>query len=164
LVALLSNGTLVNDNAISRFAEHRDRLLIGISLDASNPETHDSIRGTPGAFEKTLGTVQALIKKRLKVRVAMTVTPDNWREIEPTLLLAKEIGADWFGWSPAMPFGRGCGVEWDLTADELEVLSNDACHGGHLCWTETLRGIADGRAGYPIRQRVEELSQEICLE
>ena len=123
LVALLSNGTLADDNTVSRFAEHRDKLLISVSLDASDPDTHDRISGMPGAFERAVSTAGILIKKGLKVRIAMTVTPDNWREIEPTLLLAKEIGASWFGWSPAMPFGRGCTVEWDLTSDELEELS-----------------------------------------
>ncbi len=123
-IALLSNGTLVDARAIDRLAEYKEQLTISLSLDGSAPDTHDKITGGRGSFEKTLGAARRLIQKGLRVRIAMTLTPDNWKEIEPTLLLAKSIGARWFGWAPAMPFGRGCGVEWDLTAEEMEELAS----------------------------------------
>ena len=122
-IALLSNGTLFDACVIDRLAEYGEHLMISLSLDGSAPEIHDKITGERGSFEKTLGAALRLIQKGLSVRITMTLTPDNWKEIEPTLLLAESIGARWFGWAPAMPFGRGCGVEWDLTVEEMEELA-----------------------------------------
>ncbi len=79
----------------------------------------------PGSFERSVAAISSMVRKGFKVRVAMTVTPDNWREIERTLLLARDIGATWFGWAPFMPFGRGCNLEWDLTIDEITALTNE---------------------------------------
>ncbi|HEC83313.1 MAG TPA: radical SAM protein, partial [Firmicutes bacterium] len=123
-VALLSNGTLIDQQVTDRLAEYRDKLLLSVSLDGSNAQTHDRISGVPGSFDRALRAIRNLISKGLTVRVAMTVTPENWREIEPTLLLARDVGATWFGWSPVMPFGRGCNVKWNLTCDELVELSS----------------------------------------
>ncbi|MGQ9811735.1 MAG: radical SAM/SPASM domain-containing protein, partial [bacterium] len=118
-VALLSNGTLIADAVADRLAQHREKLMLSISLDGSSAQMHDKVSGIPGSFEKTARALRAMVRRGLRVRVAMTVTPDNWREIEPTLLLAKDMGATWFGWAPLMPFGRGCNVKWDLTCQEV---------------------------------------------
>lgn len=118
-VGLLSNGTLIDDAVADKLAQHREKLTLSVSLDGSNPQIHDKVSGIPGSFEKTARALRALVKRGLRVRVGMTVTPDNWKEIEPTLLLAKDMGATWFGWAPSMPFGRGCNVKWDLTCQEV---------------------------------------------
>lgn len=124
MVGILSNGVAFDAEIIEKLAEHRQKISLSISLDGCCPETHDKIRGKEGAFESTVKSIRQMARKGLRVRVAMTVTPENWREIEPTLLLSKDLGASYFGWSPVIPFGKGRGVVWDLTPEEVKELSN----------------------------------------
>lgn len=124
MIGILSNGVALDSEAIERLSDHRQKVSLSISLDGCRPETHDKIRGREGAFESAVKAIKEMVRYGLRVRVAMTVTPENWREIEPTLLLSKDLGATYFGWAPAMPFGKGRGVVWDLTPEEVIELSN----------------------------------------
>jgi MoaA/NifB/PqqE/SkfB family radical SAM enzyme len=123
MLGVLTNGTLLDRRALDRLKEHREKLLLAISLDGATPETHDRVRGVTGSFERTVEAIGRAAERGIRVRVAMTVLPDTWREIEPALILAKRLGATWFGWSPAMPFGRADRLKWDLPSQELEEMA-----------------------------------------
>jgi radical SAM protein with 4Fe4S-binding SPASM domain len=110
LVGVLSNGTILSKDLFALYQSMGDRLILSISLDGPDPETHDVRRGLKGSFRRTTAHIRALTEAGLNVRVAMTVDEGNFSLIEKTLLLARELGSLAFSYSPVLPFGRG--VEW----------------------------------------------------
>lgn len=87
-------------------ARHREKLLVQVDLDGARPEVHDAFRGMPGAFARAKQAIRLLVAQGIRVRVAMTVTPQSLDDIEATLLLAKDLGADLFTCSPVVEVGR----------------------------------------------------------
>ena len=84
---LLTNGTLVNEKNVKRISETFD--LIKISLDGSTPEIHEFHRGEK-TFDKTLKSIDLLIKQSSPVQVAMTVTKRNIHDIDA---MTKKFGS-----------------------------------------------------------------------
>jgi len=111
-LAVLTNGTLVDEATARQIAEIAPHCVIGVSLDGPTARVHDHMRGRKGAFDRATRAIRLLSKAALNVRVAMQVTQFNVWSIERTLQLAKKLGARWFGWSPVLPFGRGKAVAW----------------------------------------------------
>lgn len=103
LAAGLGLSTSVNTNGLllgsvgARLLESPLRAVY-ISLDGATPETHDGIRGLPGAFEKALEAVRFLRQNRRgsrpRIFANITGTADNCRETADAVRVAIENGAD----------------------------------------------------------------------
>ena len=107
LVGVLTNGTILTPRMIDLFSELGDRLLLSISLDASTAEAHDRRRGVAGAFVRTTRNIERLAHRGVKIRVSMSIDEESFTDLEPTLLLAKRLGAAAFSYTPVLPLGRG---------------------------------------------------------
>lgn len=124
-IALLTNGTLVSLNVAERLSDFKDQLIVSVSLDGSCPEVHEKIRGK-GSFEGTQKAIRYLADRGIRVRAAMSATPESIYDLEETVLLAKSLGAEHFSWAPIAPFGRAQEDAWTwrpeeaLTIHELE--------------------------------------------
>lgn len=121
-VALLTNGLLVDEKVVEYLKKWKDRLLISISIDGPDAETHDAMTAT-GAFDKACTAVRLLAEQGFMVRVAMTATPETVFKIEETLLLAKKLGARYFGYTPVAPFGRGIDLAWEWKSADAPAIS-----------------------------------------
>ena len=119
IVAILTNGTTITEETAKIFGKYKNQIVMNLSIDGSTPEIHDKLRGCPGSFIKTTNAARLLAAEGIRFRIAMVTYPENRRDIENVLLLARKLGAMTFGWSPAMPFGRGKGIVWDLTEEEM---------------------------------------------
>jgi radical SAM protein with 4Fe4S-binding SPASM domain len=99
-----------------------------ISLDGARSETHDSFRGVPGSFDKTVQGIKNCVAEGLFVEVATTATRHNIDEIPELINFSAELGADWFMLYNFIPTGRGADiVSSDLSPDERENVLR-------LCW------------------------------
>ncbi len=78
-VHLLTNGTLIDEQNAARIAAVTD--LVKISLDGSCERTHAATRGS-GNFARAQRAVRLLEEHGARVKVAMTVTRENRREID----------------------------------------------------------------------------------
>lgn len=143
LIGVLTNGTILTPRMMDLMAGLGDRLLLNVSLDGSTAEEHDLRRGVAGAFARTTCNIQWLARRGIKVRVSMSVDEHSFEDIEPTLLLARRLGASAFSYAPVLPLGRGrdwAAPGWRLDGREvmrseqalaekyagfLSVLSND---------------------------------------
>lgn len=69
---------------------------ISVSVDYADPKRHDRQRGVSGAFERAVAALDNLHRNRVsshqRVHMISVVMDDNLDEIEPLILLAKEIG------------------------------------------------------------------------
>lgn len=107
LTGVLSNGTLLTDPIAEQLRALGDRVLISLSLDGSTPAIHDLRRGVPGAWARTTAAIRRLASMGVKVRVSMCVDDESFDDLENTLLLARNLGAFAFNYTPVLPMGRG---------------------------------------------------------
>ncbi len=94
---LTTNGTLMPPSLLGELVDIAwDE--VHFSVDGAEAETHDRLRGRPGAFRKTISAacrLRRLRGQRRYPRIALhtVLTRDNWREIGSVLKLASALGA-----------------------------------------------------------------------
>jgi radical SAM protein with 4Fe4S-binding SPASM domain len=132
-IAILTNGTLIDEAFVRRVSAYQGRIHIGTSVDGSTAERHDAIRGR-GSFDKTTRGIRLLTDAGCAVRVGMTAAPYNVDDIKATGELAASLGAWNFSAAPVMPFGRGeeyarqfSDKDWAAIAQAVESLPKIAC-------------------------------------
>jgi radical SAM protein with 4Fe4S-binding SPASM domain len=92
---MICNGWFVtpeNARALFKAGLHE----VSISLDYADPQKHDRQRGMAGAFQRAVNALKILMENRMsarqRVHMISVVMKDNLEDIEPLILLAKEIG------------------------------------------------------------------------
>jgi MoaA/NifB/PqqE/SkfB family radical SAM enzyme len=92
---MISNGWYITkDNAKELF--DAGLYEVSVSIDYIDPKKHDRQRGKEGAFSKAVEALKILKDSRTKpfqrVHLISVVMDDNLMDIEPLILLAKDIG------------------------------------------------------------------------
>jgi len=123
-VSIATNGTLITKEKARQLKEAGVDYL-QISLDGSTAETHDSFRGIPGAFERTIAGIKNAVAEGFFVNIATTATKANIEEMPAIIDLCNDMGVDWFMAYNFVPTGRGKDIfETDLTPQEREDVLN----------------------------------------
>lgn len=121
-VAVASNGTLITKEKAEEMKKAGIQ-FVQISLDGADAETHNSFRGVPGAFEKTIEGIKNCVKEGFFVNIATTATHYNYKEIPEIIDLCEKLGVNWFMAYNFVPTGRGKSIKkTDLTPEEREEL------------------------------------------
>lgn len=119
-MALSTNGTLITPGVAGRIRECGIEYA-GISLDGAQAETHDRFRHSPGAFEQTIAAFAACKEAGLRCGVRVTLTRENYQELEALVDLALTRGASRFCLYWLVPTGRGIDSYTRLQLDRDEV-------------------------------------------
>jgi radical SAM protein with 4Fe4S-binding SPASM domain len=119
-MGLSTNGTLITP-AVARRIRDCGIEYAGISLDGAGPQTHDRFRNMPGAFERALAAFAACNEAGLRCGVRVTLTKNNFRELEAIVDLARSLGASRFCLYWLVPTGRGCDSYARLQLNKDEV-------------------------------------------
>jgi len=129
---LVSNGTLIGEAVAARLAGLAD--LVAISIDGT-PERHDSIRRSPGAFERAIAGIRHLRAAGVTVGIIHTVRTETLGDLRWLIALARDEGAAMLQLHPIEAVGRA--AEW--TAEEgmletrlamlAELIGRDGCPG-----------------------------------
>ncbi len=130
-----SHGGLLDEATALRLVEAGLK-GVGVSLDSVSPEAHDSFRGIPRSWEKTVAALDVMAAGRLSFLVEMTLTRSNRGELAAMADFALEKGATALNVFFLVPTGRGAGLN-DLTATEYEEVLNELAalqkiHAGRL--------------------------------
>jgi radical SAM protein with 4Fe4S-binding SPASM domain len=116
-IALMSNGTLIDNDKARRIKEARVS-DVQISLDGLE-DTHDSLRGK-GNFQRTLEGVRNLVSQGVDTNINLTVSRVNKGQADELVHLAEGLGVSAIAFSRLVPTGRGKGLsDQALTADEV---------------------------------------------
>lgn len=102
-IMLNSNGILVDDSIANALANAK--VHVAVSLDGSNPLTHEIIRGK-GTFLPTIKGIKLLIDAGVWVGINMFVHNRNANDIENTLELAQKLGVKAFTCFNLLRVGR----------------------------------------------------------
>jgi len=110
--AILSNGTLIN-NEIAAFIADTGRCdYVQVSIDGADADTHDACRGT-GAFDAAMLGLQTLLHHGVRAAVRVTIHRHNIHHLEAIAhLLLNELGLRSFGINSAGYLGT-CRVNAD---------------------------------------------------
>ncbi len=107
-VCLQTNGTLLTAVHAGRLASLPERkLIIQVSLEGSESETHDRIRGA-GSFKSALQGLALLTEYGLakQIRVSLTETQDNFHQIPALLKQLHSLGISQFSSGTLVHGGR----------------------------------------------------------
>lgn len=101
-----SNGTALTPAIASQIAASRHPFL-SISLDGSNAETHEWVRGVPGCFEQAVRGVRFAVGAGIKTQIIMTLMRRNVGEIESLVALGERLGVASVKLNILQPTARG---------------------------------------------------------
>ncbi|NNN00771.1 MAG: TIGR04053 family radical SAM/SPASM domain-containing protein [Acidimicrobiaceae bacterium] len=96
---------------------------VSISLDGANAQSHDSLRGIPGHFEKTLEALQMMRDMGFRLQVNTTVMKSNALELAEILALLNGVGVSI--WEVFFLVGVGRGAQIQEVDPEV---AEDVCH------------------------------------
>lgn len=121
-VSVATNGTLIT----RAVAEKMKKVGVGyvdISLDGVNADTHDSFRGVPGCFDKTVRGIKNLVSEDIYTCLAITATKENFHEIPDIIELGKKLKVKRITVFNFIPTGRAQAIfDFDLSPEERERL------------------------------------------
>jgi len=107
LIGILTNGYYLQEEVAERLLKYKSKIVFNISIDSHRAEFHDKFRGKEGALARTTHAMELLGKHGFSYRAAMSVSKENYFDIEDTLKLSKKLGAKLFGMAPVVDIGRG---------------------------------------------------------
>ena len=103
--SLLSNGTLITDDAARFLASTKRCNSVQVSIDGPTGEVHDLNCGK-GSFERAVRGLQALQRHGINRTVRLTITRSNYRHLEEAArILLEDLGLRSFSTNSACPFG-----------------------------------------------------------
>ncbi len=125
--ALATNGTLITPELAVRIAPAFRR--VSVSLDGTDPKTHDAFRGVVGAFDAALAGIAALRAEDVDVQINVTVTTHNVDQLDAMYALAENAGAMGIHMFLLVPVGCGAEipVSQQLTPERYEQTLNWIC-------------------------------------
>jgi len=87
-----TNGVALTDRRVQSL-KAAGAMGAGISVDSLDPEKHDSFRGLPGAWEKTMQGIEACKRHDLSFQIHFSVTESNADEVPSMIDFARAAGA-----------------------------------------------------------------------
>ncbi|HZG89146.1 MAG TPA: radical SAM protein, partial [Pseudonocardia sp.] len=89
---LLTNAMLFRGRRLDVLRRmDRDRLVLQVSLDSATPELHDRHRGHR-SWERAVAGIRTAQSEGFRVRVAATLEPDRFAELEPFRVFLDALG------------------------------------------------------------------------
>jgi radical SAM protein with 4Fe4S-binding SPASM domain len=93
-LTFISNGFTLNENIITKLKK-LDPYAVAISLDGAVAETHDSIRGLKGSFDKCLSGLKLLRNANLPTSIVTTLHKRNVKELSKIREIIHGKGITW---------------------------------------------------------------------
>jgi SynChlorMet cassette radical SAM/SPASM protein ScmF len=101
-----TNGLLCTPELVKEIAKTPNR-FVSVSLDGTDAETHEWVRGVPGSFEAACRAVRILSEAGLRPQIIFSVMRHNTHQAEGMPRLAEELGAASLKYNIIQPIARG---------------------------------------------------------
>lgn len=121
--SLITNGTRLNKNLLTAIVSSGWDTVI-VSLDGATGETHDQLRGSKGAFRRTLENLSRLASlsgDKIQLCVHFVLCRQNYDELEEMVRLIDEVNADNLFIEPMVELTQGYQPAKDLKIGEKEI-------------------------------------------
>ncbi len=118
-VAVTPSATpLLTREAMFKFKE-AGLVRLGISLDGSTPEIHDTFRGLPGAWARTIQAVEWANEAGIPIQVHSTISRHNVHDLDNLCALFEKLAIVMWNVFFLVPVGRGQVADL-LSGEEFE--------------------------------------------
>ncbi len=125
---MITNGSSLRGQMLRRIIDACP-MNIDISIDSSNSECHDRVRGVEGSLDRITGNLKALLLARAQsgrhfpIRIKSTVHSANYRYLTDIVAWAEAVGGVLVDFSPVrLPKGEGRDVLYVHGEECLEAL------------------------------------------
>jgi len=105
-LTLETNGMLCTPEIAGEISR-LDNPFVSVSLDGADAETHDTVRGVTGAFQKSTTAIQHLVGNDIKPQIIMSIMQRNVDQVEAVIDLAENLGASSVKFNIIQPTARG---------------------------------------------------------
>lgn len=103
---IATNATMIDDTA-ARALRARGVVIAAVSLDGFTAQTHDRIRGLPGAFDRAVQGMRRLTRAGILLHVNITAMGYNVAQLDDLMELVDELGTSILLIYQLVPVGRG---------------------------------------------------------
>lgn len=114
-----SNGYYIDRNVAMEFKRVKPDYVM-LSLDSTSASLHDQNRRLIGLHDKVCAAINILSSVLVPVRVNITITQFNYKELDKLAYLSKELGAEMVLFSTFVPVGRGSN-QINLFLDDSQI-------------------------------------------
>lgn len=129
-VSLATNGTLLTRDNVSRLISAGVK-YVEVSVDSVVPEEHDSFRGQPGAWKRSIEGIRNSVAAGMRTGFATCFTRRNVKTVDEAVAMAIALGCRTFSHFNFIPVGRGRDMlDSDLAPSQREWLMRKLV--GHL--------------------------------
>lgn len=101
-----TNGLLCTPEIASEIAKSPKR-FVSVSIDGTDAETHEWVRGVTGSFEAACQAVRNLVAAGIKPQVIFTVMRKNASQVDAMVRMVEELGASSLKFNVVQPTARG---------------------------------------------------------
>lgn len=105
--SITTNGTIINSSVIDICKDNAQFRNFIVSLDSSDENIHNKIRGSKNAFKSTVDFIEVLQKNEIPFCINMTVNENNYLDVEKTIKFAQKLNAKDISIATVKPEGRG---------------------------------------------------------
>jgi radical SAM protein with 4Fe4S-binding SPASM domain len=119
---ILTNGTCIDENSISRLKVYQKLRQIQISLDGATQAVHDAVRGD-GVYNKVVETIHKLRKDNIEVSLMFTLMRQNKDEAVQVIDFAETHGVNAVTVERVTPCGNSS-IKDILNAGEVREIYN----------------------------------------
>ena len=104
--AILSNGTLINDEVAQKLRRYKRLAYVRISLDYPTKAEMDAFRGMDGVFDAIKNAIDVLVHNNIICGIGMSIMQTNIDKVSDVAELALKYGADFFRAVPIVSIGK----------------------------------------------------------
>lgn len=117
-----TNGVLCTPDLAAEIAKSAKKPVVSVSIDGSDAETHEWMRGVRGCFEATVQGVRNLVAVDIRPQIIVSVVRRNIGQVESVIRMAEDLGASSVKFNLVQPTERGEAMhrtEENLSVEEL---------------------------------------------
>lgn len=105
VISMVSNGFYLDQRRADELAQAGVRFL-QISIDGTNAETHDRLRGVKGSFDRAIAAAHAVARSGMELAVAFCPTRFNIPQFSDYVDMVRSMGAKQIRMMPVLRMGR----------------------------------------------------------
>lgn len=152
-IVIETNGLLVDEDLARFLGEGENRPFISVSIDGAKPETHDYLRGVPGAFRRSIRAIEELVKAGFRPQIICTLHQGNKNEIAELTQMAQDLGCGSVKFNFIQQIGRGVDFQTQNGFSVEEILEIDRYIENEIVPQRTIQIFPDiPHAFYSIRR------------
>lgn len=116
-----TNGIICTETIAQKIKRCKNA-FVSVSLDGSDVDTHEWIRGVKGSFNEAINGIKTLVKTGIRPQIVMTVMRRNKDQIEGVARLAESLGCGSVKINVLQYIERGWAMEQSGSALDIEEL------------------------------------------